>query len=48
MSFADLGLPENILSVIEKIGYETPTPIQEIAIPVALQGRDIIGAAHRN
>ena len=45
MSFADLGLPENILSVIEKIGYETPTPIQEKAIPVALQGRDIIGAA---
>ena len=45
MSFADLGLPENILSVIEKIGYKTPTPIQEKAIPVALSGKDIIGAA---
>ena len=45
MSFADLGLPENILSTVEKIGFKTPTPIQEKAIPVALQGRDIIGAA---
>ncbi len=45
MSFADLGLPENILSTVENIGFKTPTPIQEKAIPVALQGRDIIGAA---
>ncbi|MBQ9758706.1 MAG: DEAD/DEAH box helicase, partial [Opitutales bacterium] len=45
MSFADLGLSENILSTVEKIGFKTPTPIQEKAIPVALQGRDIIGAA---
>ena len=45
MSFADLGLPGNILSVIEKIGYKAPTPIQEKAIPVALSGKDIIGAA---
>lgn len=45
MSFADLGLPENILSTIGKIGFKTPTPIQEKAVPVALEGRDIIGAA---
>ncbi|MBQ8445378.1 MAG: DEAD/DEAH box helicase [Opitutales bacterium] len=45
MSFADLGLSENILSTVEKIGFKTPTPIQEKAIPVALQGRDVIGAA---
>lgn len=44
-SFADLGLPENILQTIEKIGYKNPTPIQERAIPVAIEGRDIIGAA---
>ena len=45
MEFAQLGLPEYLLSTIEKIGYKTPTPIQENAVPVALQGRDVIGAA---
>lgn len=45
MEFAQLGLPEYLLSTIEKIGYKTPTPIQEKAVPVALQGRDVIGAA---
>lgn len=45
MEFAQLGLPEYLLSTIEKIGYKTSTPIQEKAVPVALQGRDVIGAA---
>ncbi len=45
MEFAQLGLPEYLLSTIEKIGYKTPTPIQEKAVPVALQGGDVIGAA---
>ena len=45
MEFAQLGLPEYLLSTIEKIGYKTPTPIQGKAVPVALQGRDVIGAA---
>lgn len=45
MEFSDFGLPAELLSAIEKLGYRTPTPIQEKAIPVALQGRDIIGAA---
>lgn len=45
MKFSELGLPAQLLSTIEKIGYKTPTPIQEKAIPVALQGRDVIGAA---
>ena len=45
MEFSQLGLPENLLSTIEKIGYKTPTPIQEKAVPVALEGRDVIGAA---
>lgn len=44
-TFAVLGLPENILETVTKIGYKTPTPIQKSAIPVALEGRDIIGAA---
>lgn len=44
-SFSELGLPENILNTIEKIGFQQPTPIQEHAVPVALKGHDIIGAA---
>lgn len=44
-TFAELGLPENILRTVEKIGFTQPTPIQEQAIPTALDGRDIIGAA---
>lgn len=44
-NFAELGLPENILQTVEKIGFTQPTPIQERAIPTAIEGRDIIGAA---
>lgn len=44
-NFAELGLPENILQTLEKIGFVQPTPIQERAIPTAIEGRDIIGAA---
>lgn len=44
-NFADLGLPENILHSLEHIGFETPTPIQEQAIPVIMQGRDVLGSA---
>lgn len=44
-TFAELGLPENILETVTKIGYKEPTPIQEQAIPAALAGRDVIGAA---
>ena len=32
-SFKNLGLSQNILDALEKLGYEHPTPIQEIAIP---------------
>ncbi len=44
-TFSDLGLPSNIVKSVEKIGFTTPTPIQEQAIPVALQGKDILGSA---
>ncbi len=44
-SFTNLGLPENLLKTVEKIGYKEPTPIQKQAIPPALEGRDVIGAA---
>lgn len=45
--FNELGLSENILEVLEQIGFETPTPIQEKAIPMLLTNEhtDFIGLA---
>jgi ATP-dependent RNA helicase DeaD len=43
--FADLGLSEDILTALRDVGYDTPSPIQEQAIPVLLDGRDVIGQA---
>ncbi len=45
MSFADLQLSETLLRAVADAGYETPTPIQEQAIPVVLMGRDVLGCA---
>jgi len=45
MSFADLGLEPKLLEAIATAGYETPTPIQNEAIPPALEGRDVLGIA---
>ncbi|HVX25277.1 MAG TPA: DEAD/DEAH box helicase [Parafilimonas sp.] len=46
MRFEDLGLNEQILSSISELGFETPTPIQEKAIPVLISGeKDFIGLA---
>ena len=44
-TFADLGLSEDLLDALEDVGYESPSPIQEQAIPELLQGRDVIGQA---
>lgn len=45
-SFETLGLSRGLAEAVEKIGFETPTPIQEKAIPVLLQGnRDFVGLA---
>src|SRR6266545_3984440 len=44
-TFADLGLSQSILDALEDVGYESPSPIQEQAIPELLQGRDVIGQA---
>ena len=41
--FAELGLPDDLLRSVEALGYERPSPIQAMAIPVALEGKDIIG-----
>src|SRR5206468_5360193 len=43
--FSSLGLSAPILGIIEKIGFQNPTPIQAEVIPLALQGKDIIGLA---
>src|SRR4051794_21255564 len=44
-SFADLGLSESTLQALADVGYESPSPIQEQAIPALLEGRDVIGQA---
>jgi ATP-dependent RNA helicase RhlE len=43
--FASLGLSEPLLRAVRDTGYETATPIQAQAIPVILEGRDILAAA---
>ena len=45
MSFADLGLSDELLRAVEESGYNEPTPIQKQAIPSVLMGRDLIGIA---
>jgi ATP-dependent RNA helicase DDX47/RRP3 len=44
-TFADLGVIESLCEACTNLGFKHPTPIQEEAIPLALQGRDIIGLA---
>ena len=45
-SFKNLGLSDEILEALEKKGFTTPTPIQEQAIPILIEGkRDIVGQA---
>lgn len=43
--FRHLGLAPDILAVLDKLKFVTPTPIQEQAIPIALEGKDIMGIA---
>jgi len=45
MTFENLNLIEPILRAVKAEGYTEPTPIQEQAIPVLLEGRDLIGCA---
>ena len=44
-AFRSLGLSESLVQTVEKSGYTTPTPIQEKAIPLLLEGRDVLGQA---
>ena len=45
MSFTSLGLSDALLKAISKQGYTEPTPIQQKAIPVVLEGHDILASA---
>ncbi|MGC4251548.1 MAG: DEAD/DEAH box helicase [Sphingobium sp.] len=45
MQFTDLGLAEPILKALAAKNYATPTPIQQKAVPVLLEGRDLCGIA---
>lgn len=45
MLFKDLQLIEPVLKALSKEGYDTPTPIQQQAIPLVLQKRDLLGCA---
>ena len=44
-NFNELGLSEKTLGAVARLGYEAPTPVQEQAIPLVLEGRDLIAAA---
>jgi superfamily II DNA/RNA helicase len=45
MTFADLGLSDQLLRAVDDSGYNEPTPIQRAAIPSVLMGKDLIGIA---
>ena len=45
MSFDSLGLSDALLRALHEQGYDQPTPIQEQAIPLILQGRDVLASA---
>jgi superfamily II DNA/RNA helicase len=45
IKFSDLALDPRVLQAVAEAGYETPTPIQEQAIPHALKGKDVLGIA---
>lgn len=45
MRFQDLKIDDAILKAIRELGYDQPTPIQEKAIPIVLEGHDLLGCA---
>lgn len=45
ITFSDLNIAKPILTALDRVGYTNPTPIQEQAIPFALQGRDLLLSA---
>ena len=45
ITFADFDLHKNVLRSIHDMGFEEPSPIQAEAIPLILQGKDVLGQA---
>ena len=45
MTFEDFELNRQLLNAIEEAGYQAPTPIQEQAIPLVMNGHDVLGIA---
>jgi ATP-dependent RNA helicase RhlE len=45
IKFADLGLSQPVLRALDECGYTEPTPIQEAAIPIVIEGSDLIASA---
>lgn len=45
MTFEDLGLSAVVQQAVKELGYEIPTPIQAQAIPLIIEGKDLIGAS---
>jgi len=43
--FDHFGLDQRIVDAVKEMGYTTPTPIQSKAIPIVMQGKDVMGAA---
>ena len=43
--FYSMGIAPNILTVLDKLGFTVPTPIQEKSIPAGLEGKDVMGIA---
>ena len=45
MSFSNLGLTPSFCTVLDRLGYQTPTPVQLQAIPLVLSGKDVVARA---
>ncbi len=45
LNFYGLGIAPQILESLQKLGFKHPTPIQHKAIPIGLEGKDMIGIA---
>ena len=44
-NFQSLGLPPALMNALQQMNFSTPTPIQAQAIPLALEGKDVLGSA---
>src|SRR3970040_2412073 len=45
-TFEELGLSAQLTKALSENGFEAPFPIQEAAIPLVLEGKDVVGQAH--